>query len=217
MVAVLLLLCPAIVLMLVGLGLVTAFQRMKGENGLPHPSRWTQDVRGDLRSIREAYDALNRAVIAGGRSTSVRVLGKEAMPEAKKLLQFAYRTAEKRREIRSLIQTAGRQETEAARLELRLAQAVSEDERRSLEASIHNYRKLQQKVGPMQEALSQTEVQLREAHAALVELHSQIVVAGTNETAPNDSDELRETLGRIRDLSRSFEEVDQSLTERLRN
>lgn len=210
------LLCPVAVAFVFALLMVMAFQRMKGEHGLPHPSKWTQDVRSDLRPIREAYDAVNRSVAAGGRSTAVRVLGKEAMPEAKKLLQFAYRTAEKRREIRQLISTAGKQEMEAARLEMRLAQAVSEDERRSLEASIANYRRLQQKVGPMQDALNQTDVQLREAHAALVELHSQIVVAGTNETVGADTDELRETLGRIRDLSRSFEEVDQTLEDRLR-
>jgi len=214
--AIMMLLCPGIVLFLIGLGLVKVFQSYKGENGLPHPSQWSQDVKGDMKPIREAFDTLNRSVISGSRSTAVRVLGKEAMPEAQKLLQFAFRTAQKRKEIRTLIGTAAKQEEEAARLELRLAQAVSEDERRSLEASINNYRRLQQKVGPMQDALSQTEIQLREAHAALVELHSQIVVASTNETKAADSDELRETLGRIRDLSRSFEEVDQSLEQRLR-
>ena len=212
---ILLVLCPIMAMLSLAWLAVHMFNVMRGQNGIPHASQWSKQVRDDLRPIRDAFEAIESSISRGAASTAVRVLGKEALPEAKKLLQFAYRTAQRREEMQALIRTASRQEQEAARLELRLSSASSEEERRSLENSIANYRKLQSKVGMMNEGLASTDTQLREAHAALLELQSQIVVAGTSASVATETDELRETLGRIRDLSRSFEEVDQTLEQRL--
>lgn len=188
-------------------------RRMRHESGLD--ALPPQD-RSQLAPIRRLQQEIETLVAQHRHSASIAVIGPEAVNEAKHVHEQCVRLLSLRREMRRALSDSNSVAGEIASLEARLAGARSEGERSALESALEARRLEGQHFAKMEEALATVEGGLAQAQAALSEIKARLSVAAAEEQlGAAAGEDLREALGRVRALSKGFEEAEAFLKDQV--
>ncbi|MBS1709992.1 MAG: hypothetical protein JSS65_14860 [Armatimonadetes bacterium] len=184
--------------------------RHQAITGVPHPSELPADVRHQTAKLRRLREDMERTIKGHRDIPEVQVVGKEALEASADLIRKITYLATQRESLRRAHQHASISETEEAQLELKLAQSTSIAERESIERTLANYRRAKDHLEDADNQLGDFQQQVLEAEATLSELHSRIATM-TAMGARVSEDELRDTLGRLRSLNTTMDEVQATL------
>jgi hypothetical protein len=165
-----------------------------------------------LRPIRVLKQELED-LVAGTKSETVRVLGLEALEDARHLYGQAVSMLRNRDTLTKNLFNHSTTEAEVSRLEKSLKTAQGDDATAlstTLEArrtEIEHYHRMQEQVGRI-------DADLKVAEATLSELKTRLTLSdGTADRAEERSSELKDSMQRLRALSVSFDEADDLLRE----
>lgn len=175
----------------------------------------SQEDRTLLAPMRRMRDQLEELVARSGRSPSIAVIGPEAVQEARHLFNQCVSLLLVRRQIRNALrqQNAG---SDLRGLEQKLAAAASDGERAALQSALDARRVEASHFAKMKEALLTVEGGITQAEAALSEIKARLSVAITEDAlSDTSSEDLRETLGRLKALSKGFEEAEMFLKDQV--
>jgi DNA repair ATPase RecN len=197
---------------------VIAYGAMRRE-GLP-----AADTAGDefnpkyrvyMAPLRKLHAEIETLVEEHKDSTTIRVIGKEALEESAAVLEQAVKLVVSAEDLRHALQGKATAESDILDLQNQLQTAASDDERETLQHSI-DARKLEvERYAALDQRLSEIHAGLRQAEAALAEVKSKLVLVASNPEQIEDGDqELRERLSRLHALSDSLGESDALLEEK---
>ncbi len=168
-----------------------------------HPSDYAR-----LAPLRKHRNAIQELVEAKKNDTSIAIIGAEALAEADHILQQAAKLVQMRREL--LRAAGGRTEAQSdlTNLDREIGQAQTEEERSALEAA-KAARELEVSHYDRAEGTRErVESSLRQAEAAMAEMKARLTTAAAGADNPAETDELRETVGRLKSLGTSFDEAE---------
>lgn len=173
------------------------------------------DERSLLVPIRRLVGEIEEVVEKRSDAVMIQTVGVEARDEARRLYGQIARSLRARTELRRISLQGPGAMGEISRLEERISAASNEDERRALASALDARRQElthYEEVGAM---LSRIDGGLIQAEAALSEIKARLAIGAGAERARmiEQGDELRETLGRLRVLRASYDEIDQVLSE----
>jgi len=170
-----------------------------------------------LAPLRKLHADIEALVEEHKDSTTIRVIGTEALEESGAVLQQAVKLVVSAEDIRHAMQGKTAAESDILDLQNRVLTAASDEERDTLQRSI-DARKLEvERYSALDRRLSEIQAHLRQAEAALAEVKSRLVlVASSPEPVEGDDQELRDRLGRLHALSDSLGESDALLQEKNR-
>lgn len=182
-----------------------AAQRRAGEAD-PLDSARPED-RAALRKLKRMRDDIAAIVQPerGQPSAAIRVVGREALDEADRIVKQVAALLGAKRELRQLEQGRYEADREARRLEERLASA-SEAEKPALEAALHARREQAARYAEVSARVESIAASVAQAELALGEIKARLATAATV-AAPGEEDSLRESLGRVRALGHSLDEA----------
>ncbi len=165
--------------------------------------------RALIKPVQRLATDIEEIVKTNQASPSITVIGGEALAESSRLLNQVARSLTTRDE---LIRSArGRHEAEKelgqARMRLEFSQG---EERTSLEAAIAARTSEISHYDEIGTHVKRIELGVHQAEAALAEMKARLSLSVSSDKAELDTgDDLRETLGRLKTLSKSYDEVDQ--------
>ncbi|MBX3110667.1 MAG: hypothetical protein KF857_01550 [Fimbriimonadaceae bacterium] len=191
-------------------GLKWSVRRHQALTGVPHPTELPSEVRHQTAGLRRLRDEIERTMKANRNLPELQVVGKEAMEASAQLIAKITQVALQRDNIRRAHRNARISEDEEARLELKSAQAASVEEKASIERTLANYRQAKETLEQADGQLAGFDQQVREAEAALSELHSRMSMM-TAMGARGTADDLRDNLSHLQSLSSSIEEVEATM------
>jgi len=172
--------------------------------------------RAQLAPIRRLRQEIEALVDGHKRSASIAVIGPEAVHEAKQVHEQCVRLLSLRREMRRALADSGAVAGEITSLERRLADSKSEGERTALQSALDARRLEATHFVKMEDVLATVEGDLVQAQAALSEIKARLSVAAAEERVGEAAGEdLREALGRVRALSKGFEEAEAFLKDQV--
>jgi hypothetical protein len=165
-----------------------------------------------IRRLREQLEAL----VAGNRgSPSLAVIGPEAVEESRRIFAQCVSLLQLQRQIRDALREQNA-DAEVRSLEAKVEAAASEGERAALQSALDARRLEASHFAKMKEALQTAEGGITQAEAALSEIKARLSVAVTDDAlSDTSSDDLRETLGRLKALSKGFEEAEMFLKDQV--
>lgn len=175
----------------------------------------TESMDADSRSlflpIRRLVDQIEE-VATRQDSVTGRVVGTEAMEEAKRIREQCAKALVARSELKKAGRGKGLAENEVSRLE-EMEQSAATDSEKAALASAREARKLElTHYVEVEDAIKRIDGGIRQAEAALSEMKTRLAVAAGSEKAElAGDDELRETIGRLKSLSVSYDEAEQTL------
>lgn len=184
----------------------------RDELGLDSLSPQDRSLLVPVRRLREQLEA----IVAGNTSSpSLAVIGPEAVAEARRIFAQCVSLLQLRRQIREALREQNA-DAEIRALEAKLASAASDGERMALQSAIDARRLEAAHFAKMREALQTAEGGLAQAEAALSEIKARLSVAVTDDAlSDSSSEDLRETLGRLKALSKGFEEAEMFLKDQV--
>ena len=172
--------------------------------------------RSQLAPVRRLLQEIEALVAAHRGSPSIAVIGPEAVTEARHVHEQCVRLLKLRREMRRALADAGSVAGEIASLEQRLSVSKIEGERAALESALDARRLEGSHFAKMEDVLATVEGGLVQAQAALSEIKARLSVAAAEDRVGEGAgDELREALGRVRALSKGFEEAEAFLKDQV--
>lgn len=164
--------------------------------------------------IRRLAQQIEEEVASNQQSTSVKVVGAEAVEEARRIRQQSASALQIRGELKKALRTKSLTERDAKELEEKAIGAATEEEREALEAALAARKLELQHYTTVESAIARIDGGIRQAEAALSEMRARLAVSATQDKAElAQGDELRETVGRLKSLSLSYEEAEQMLRE----
>lgn len=134
-------------------------------------------------------------------------VAQEAGTESKRIRDEVARALLSRRDLKRALRDRSLAMREIEKLQEQIAVSLSEEEKDSLELALEARKIELTHYDKAQKALEQIDVYVREAEAALAELKARLT-AGLSVDAADDSEELRETLGRLKSIGASFDEAE---------
>ena len=148
-------------------------------------------------------------------STTIRVIGAEALEESGALLQQAVKMVASAEAVRRALQGKASAENDIVDLENRVETAATDQERETLQHGIEARKLEVERYAALDLQLSEIHAGLRQAEAALAEVKARLIlVASKPEEVQAGDAELRERLGRLHALSDSLGESDALLEEK---
>lgn len=169
------------------------------------------DSRSLFNPIRRLVADIE-AVAAKKDSMVARVMGAESVEEARRIREQCAKALIARTELRKASRDKSVAELDYAELSRKAEAAATESERQALlsakaarELEIQHYQTATEAIGRIDSAIRQTE-------AALGEMKARLAVAASNEKATTSgADDLRDTIGRLKALSVSYDEAENLL------
>lgn len=163
-----------------------------------------------LRPIRRLAKDMHEFVERSSESSTVAAMGKDVLTEADRVVTQSAVSLTVRDELKRLLRGKYEAEKEIARVQESIRTATSDDERKALEATsaarqteIAHYAEIETVVGKI-------DTDLRQAEAALAELKARLsVYASQGSLAETNSDQLRESLLRVRAVTLSVDEAEE--------
>ncbi|MCU0316163.1 MAG: hypothetical protein MUC92_06185 [Fimbriimonadaceae bacterium] len=185
--------------------------------GLPMPYEVSAQTRNTLRPLRQVQESIEEITRKNPHNPLVSVVGMEAVAEARLLVEKAFHLAQDREKLSQIANRRTIIEQDLARLEMDATTQIGTPQGQAAAAKLKTAQlQLAQSV-KAEQALSLLETSLAEAEGALVELREKLLAStlgGQIETASN-SGELDSMVQRIKTLSRSLDEAEATLNERL--
>jgi hypothetical protein len=165
-----------------------------------------------LRPLRKLEEEIASIVKLNQGSATVSVLGKEALDEAKRILEQATNSLQIRSELKRALRGEYDAEKQIEDLKEKGAAAATEQERESLEAAVQARNLELGHYGTIRQTIGQIESGLRQAEAALAEMKARLAVSATGEKVELGSEgDLRDAIGRMKALSLSYDEAEELL------
>lgn len=184
---------------------------------LPHAAEMSPESRMLLRPLLESRDELAQVVSQNSDMPTVKVIGAEALQEAEAIVRHATNLVGIRMQLKKTLRGKSEAEVEKRSLEAKRDRATSDTERAALETAIAAS---VQEIGHyrgVEDAIAKVDGKLTEAQAALSELKARIAVGAAGaRTDSLDEEELSSMVGRLRSLSKSFDEAESTLQEHVR-
>jgi hypothetical protein len=176
----------------------------------------SNENRARLAPIRRLYDQMRELIEKNESQPAVKIIGAEALAEAEHVLRQSVQLLQLRKQLVSAAGAQGAAERDLSDLQLKLETAASEEERESYRQAIAARSAETHERRRASESIERVDAFLRRAEAALSEMHSRIAVAAAGaETADQAGDELGETILRLRDLTKSFDEAEELVRGRI--
>lgn len=166
----------------------------------------TNEDHARLSPLRKLRKEIHAIVEAKRSDPTVAVVGSEAVQEADRIYDQCAQLLKVRRELNRAFGGRAAAERELQTLERDLASAATEVERSAL-ASALEARKLEAAhYAHADNALERIEAGLRQAQAALSEMKARLATVSAGQLG--SSNDLEETLGRLRTLGTSLDEAE---------
>lgn len=180
----------------------------------------TEDMDADSRAlfvpIRRLSNEIEGLVEKNGDTALMRTVGAEARDEAWRIREQIGHALVIRGELKKALRGRSTAAQEAGDLEAKASQAMTDAEREALTGAAEARRLELSHYETVEQALARIDGGVRQAEAALSEIRARLAVAASGEKAAqaDQSDDLRETLGRLKALSLSVDEAEQMLRTR---
>ena len=165
-----------------------------------------------LRPLRKLEGEIAQLVEGNKDSATVSVLGKEALDESRRLLEQASKSLSIRADLKRSLRGEYDAQKQIDDLKAKAASAATPQEKESLEAAIEARNLEVSHYGTIRQTVAQIEGGLRQAEASLAEMKARLAVSASGEKVEQASEgDLRETIGRMKALSLSYDEAEQLL------
>lgn len=197
------------VAVLLGTGFAFSVRQNKAASARDLMETIRPEDRVRLRPMLRLKDEIAQIVAANRQSTSIAIIGQEALEEAERLGVHVAEMLQLRAKVRRPMAQSANPSVAAERLEAELEIAGSELERQALEAAVAARKLEGDHYGKVQEAIDRIDSNVKQAEATLAEMKARLLAAAA-QGAEND-DELRDTLSRLRSLDKSLDEAEQLL------
>jgi hypothetical protein len=162
------------------------------------------------RPLKKLHEEMAEA--ASGQSSSMSpYLSQEALRESSQLLKQSINALLLRDKL--MKESRGRYDAEKSigDLEFRLANTTSEDETTSLKSALDARRMEIAHYERAKQGTSKIESSVKQAEAAMAEMRAKLITSGSTGVADQESDPLREAVGRMHSLSASLTEAQEML------
>ncbi|MGV3616423.1 MAG: hypothetical protein ACO1SV_13925 [Fimbriimonas sp.] len=174
------------------------------------------DSRALFSPVRRLTNEIEELVRRNGDTALMRTVGAEAKAEAQRIREQVAHALKVRGELKRALRgrsTAAQQITE---LDEKASVALTDAEREALAGAAEARRLELSHYGTVEQALARIDGGVRQAEAALSEIRARLAVAASGEKAAQaeQSDDLRETVSRLKALSLSVDEAEQMLRNR---
>lgn len=211
---------PLIVLSLVLWIAVVAIQSIAESgrrSGVPDLSEMSAESRILIRPLRELREQIERLVQMNADMPSVRVVGREALAEADKIVEHSLKLGELRTELKKTLRGKSEAEVGLENLRRKLEIAATDEERDALASAVKAHEEEIAHYATIEASIAQVDSRLRSTEAALSELKTRIAVgaAGARAEALHEH-EMSDVVTRLKSLSKSFGEAETMLQGHLR-
>lgn len=171
------------------------------------------DGRARFTRVRNLTREIEDLVARHSNSAVIRTLGRDAMAEAERIRNQVSEALMRRSGLRKAVAGRSSAEVEIARLTERHAAATSEDEKASLASALEARTLELDHYTDAQVAMDRIDSGVRQAEAALSEMKARLEVGVTSQQAQvaEPLDDIRDTIGRMKAISVSYEEADEVL------
>ena len=180
----------------------------------------TEDMDADSRAlfapIRRLSNEIEAMVEKNRDAALMRTVGAEAGEEARRIREQIAHALKIRGELKRALRGRSTAALEADELEAKSTAATTDVECDALASAAEARRLELSHYGTVEQALARIDGGVRQAEAALSEIRARLAVAASGEKAAQaeQSDDLRETIGRLKALSLSVDEAEQMLRTR---
>jgi hypothetical protein len=159
-----------------------------------------------LRPVKKLAADIEAVIASNPDSQTVRILGKEAKDEADRLFAEVVKSLLARDKLKRSLR--GRYEAERDIAEARKSlEFAGEEEKTSLTNAIQARTLELGHYDEIEKQLKRIEVGVNQAEAVLAEMKARLSLSASSESAAlGEGDDLRETIGRLKNLSASYEE-----------
>jgi hypothetical protein len=163
--------------------------------------------------VRRLTAEIEEIVSRNRDSAAIRTVGGEAETEARRIRDQIAHALTIRGELKRALRGQSLAERETNELGDRLKAATSDEERAALENAVAARQLELQHYLTVQSTLVKIDGGVEQAKAALSEMRARLSVGASGERAAEavDSDDLRDTIGRMKALSVSFDEAEELL------
>ncbi len=167
------------------------------------------DARMLLKPLRKIADDISEIVATHKDSPTVQVVGQEALTESERLIDQVRKSLAARDQLKKSMRGRAEAEKEIGEARMRL-EFADETEKASLQAAIDARTMEVEHYKEIEPVLKRVEVSVNQAEAVLAEMKARLSVSATSGLVQEQgSDDLRETIGRLKSLSSGYDEVDQ--------
>ncbi|HRI43873.1 MAG TPA: hypothetical protein PLL78_06300 [Fimbriimonadaceae bacterium] len=174
-----------------------------------HASEADPEERMLLKPIERLHGDLTQIVQQNLDLPAVKVIGEEAIAEAGAVLDHARKLVSFRSDLLRTLRRRSEAEIEIGKLRERASRAGGEGERRAYETAIEAHETELGHYSSVERAITQIDGKLSEAQAALSELKARLAVGAAGaRTEGIDPEELTTMVGRLKSLTRSFDEAE---------
>lgn len=205
----------AIILLILLIAGIVAFVAAARRGATSRAEDVAESMDADSRSLYSPIRRLADEIEALGSrkdTATIRIIGAEAAQEARRIREQCARALIARSELKK----AGRGKSmalgEIEDLDRQVAEAASDEEKQAYRNAQEAYQRQITHFSKAEEALARIDVSVKAAEAVLAEMKTRLAVASSSEKAELAGDEdLRETIGRMKTLSVSYDEAEQTL------
>jgi hypothetical protein len=203
-----------ILLILIAFGMV-AFVAMARRGAVERGNDPTEAMDADSRSLYSPVRRLTEEIeeLAGKQdSVTARVVGTEAAQEAKRIREQCARALIARTSLVRASRGEAMANLEIQKLDSQVAAATNESEKAALQGAKEARQMELAHYTRAREALERIDGGVRQAVAVLSEMKTRLAVgSGSEKLEAAGEDDLRETIGRLKTLSVSYDEAEQAL------
>jgi hypothetical protein len=165
-----------------------------------------------IRPLKRTYEELEEVVRQNRDSSTIAVLGVEALTEAKRILQQSSESLALRDRIVRSMRGKYEADKSVAALSQQVSEAKTDEERASLQSAQEARKTESAHYASLEEYLPKIDSGIRQADAALAELKARLATGAAGERATaGGEDDLRESVGRLKALSVSYDEAKEML------
>lgn len=185
------------------------------ESSLGQETHLPVDSRNLLRPFRETHAELTKLVQLNQDVPTIAALGQEAIGQSQEIYNHALKLAETRSKLKETVRGRTQAQLEMGRLQERLRMASTDVERQGLESAIDSVKSEIEEYGKLEDKVKGIDGRLAEAHAAMAELKSKMVIGAAGARARTlDEQEFQEMFNRLKSLDATFQETEQWLEEK---
>lgn len=188
-----------------------AIQSIK-RDGARHVSELSPTGRHRLSRLTALREQISAILAEHGTNPTIKVIGGEALVEADSLIGRTGTIIASMDELLKIAKDRRESEAELARLQSKLESATSLPEKDSLRLAIDVRQTEIAHYTDAERGVERAKSMLDEAETALVAIKSQLMAAAVGQGQDDlDPDDLRGMVGRLKSLSSSLEEVEQTM------
>jgi hypothetical protein len=203
----------ALIVGIASIGFLSA-RHVQAERGSDPAESLSQESRGLIRPVQRLQGEIEAIVNGSAESPTLVVIGREAIDEAGRLVRQVARSLQIRDELKRSLRGRYEAEKEIGQSRMRM-EFASEEERKSLQSAIDARTQELAHYVEIEAHVRQIEAGVNQAEAMLAEMKAKLSMSLSQDRAAlGNSEDLRESLGRMRSLSDSYTEAEQLVSGR---